>query len=53
MNADKIIVLDRGEVVAIGRHAELLEENPIYADIYNSQILTYEAEHASTKEGAL
>ena len=53
MNADKIIVLDQGEVVAIGRHAELLEENPIYADIYNSQILTYEAEHASAKEGAL
>jgi ATP-binding cassette, subfamily B, multidrug efflux pump len=53
MNADKIIVLDRGEVVAIGRHAELLEENPIYADIYNSQILTYEAGHASAREGAL
>jgi ATP-binding cassette subfamily B protein len=53
MNADKIIVLDRGEVVAIGRHTELLEENPIYADIYNSQILTYEAGHASAREGAL
>ena len=53
MNADKIIVLDRGEVAAIGRHAELLEDNPIYADIYNSQILAYEAEHASAKEGAL
>jgi ATP-binding cassette subfamily B protein len=53
MNADKIIVLDRGEVVAMGRHQELLEENPVYAEIYNSQILTYEAEHASAKEGAL
>jgi ATP-binding cassette, subfamily B, multidrug efflux pump len=38
-NADKIIVLDKGEVVAIGKHAELLEENPIYVEIYNSQIL--------------
>ena len=53
MNADKIIVLDRGEVVAIGKHTDLLEDNPVYAEIYNSQILTYEAEHAAAKEGAL
>jgi ATP-binding cassette subfamily B protein len=53
INADKIIVLERGEVVAIGKHQELLEDNPVYAEIYNSQILTYEAEHASSKEGAL
>ena len=53
MNADKIIVLDKGEVVAIGKHSELLEENPIYAEIYNSQILTYEAEHTPAEEGAL
>ena len=51
MNADKIIVLDRGQVVAQGRHADLMEDSPIYAEIYNSQILAYEAEH--TKEGAL
>jgi ATP-binding cassette subfamily B protein len=50
-NADKIIVLDKGEVVAIGRHQELLEENPVYAEIYNSQILTYEAEHAAAARG--
>jgi ATP-binding cassette subfamily B protein len=42
MNADKILVLDKGEVVAIGRHRELLEENPIYAEIYNSQILAHQ-----------
>jgi ATP-binding cassette subfamily B protein len=41
MNADKILVLDKGEVVAIGKHAELMEENPIYADIYNSQLLSH------------
>jgi ATP-binding cassette subfamily B protein len=52
MNADKIIVLDKGEVVAAGRHSELLEENPLYAEIYNSQILTYEAEHTTAEEGA-
>ena len=39
MNADQIIVLDKGKVVAIGKHADLLEDNEIYADIYTSQLL--------------
>ncbi len=39
INADKILVLDKGEIVAQGRHAELMEEEPIYAEIYNSQLL--------------
>jgi ATP-binding cassette subfamily B multidrug efflux pump len=47
MSADKILVLDRGKVVAQGRHAELMENEPIYAEIYNSQILAYEQEHGS------
>jgi ATP-binding cassette subfamily B protein len=46
MSADKILVLDKGEVVAHGRHADLMENEPIYAEIYNSQILAYEQEHA-------
>lgn len=45
MSADKILVLDKGEVVAQGRHAELMENEPIYAEIYNSQILAYEQQH--------
>lgn len=49
MTADKILVLDKGEVIAIGKHAELMEDNPIYAEIYNSQILSYEAEHQSSE----
>ncbi len=39
INADKILVLDKGEVVAQGKHAKLMEEEPIYAEIYNSQLL--------------
>ena len=39
MNADQIIVLDKGKVVAIGKHADLLEDNEIYAEIYTSQLL--------------
>jgi ATP-binding cassette subfamily B multidrug efflux pump len=46
MTADKILVLDKGKVVAIGKHADLMENNPIYAEIYNSQILAHETEHA-------
>ncbi len=45
MSADKILVLDKGRVVAQGRHADLMENEPIYAEIYNSQILAYEEEH--------
>jgi ATP-binding cassette subfamily B protein len=45
MNADQIIVLDKGKVAAIGKHADLLEDNEIYAEIYTSQLLS-EKEHA-------
>jgi ATP-binding cassette subfamily B protein len=38
LNADQILVLDEGEIVARGRHAALLRESPIYADIYYSQL---------------
>lgn len=38
-HADQIIVLDRGEVVGIGTHEELLETNPIYAEIYQLQLV--------------
>lgn len=39
MTADLILVLDKGQVVASGKHAELLEENEIYAEIYSSQLI--------------
>jgi ATP-binding cassette subfamily B protein len=37
--ADQILVLDKGEVVARGRHDELMEDSPIYAEIFNSQLV--------------
>jgi ATP-binding cassette, subfamily B, multidrug efflux pump len=39
MNADLILVLDKGQVVASGKHKELMEESEIYAEIYNSQLV--------------
>ncbi len=38
-NADLIIVLDRGRVAAMGKHADLLESEPIYSEIYHSQLV--------------
>ena len=38
MDADKILVMDRGKIVGLGNHKELMKDNEIYQDIYNSQI---------------
>lgn len=51
INADKILVLDKGEIVAQGRHTDLMEDSAIYAEIYNSQLL--QESHETLKEGAL
>lgn len=38
LNADKIIVIDKGEIAAEGIHAELMLSSPIYQEIYDSQL---------------
>jgi len=38
MDADRIVVLDSGMVVGIGRHSELLGTCPVYREIVNSQL---------------
>jgi ATP-binding cassette subfamily B protein len=39
LNAEQILVLDKGQIVARGTHEELLESSEMYADIYSSQLV--------------
>ncbi len=39
LNADLILVLEKGAIVARGTHEELMEESEIYAQIYQSQLV--------------
>lgn len=38
LKADKIVVIDRGQIAAAGTHRELLHTSAIYQEIYNSQL---------------
>ena len=38
IDADKIVVLDEGEVVGVGTHNELIEKCKVYQEIYRSQM---------------
>lgn len=39
LNADKIVVLRNGNVIEEGNHAELLQQNGFYAELYRSQFV--------------
>ena len=36
-NSDQIVVLDKGNVVGIGKHKDLMETCEVYKEIYDSQ----------------
>jgi ABC-type multidrug transport system fused ATPase/permease subunit len=40
-DADRILVMDKGDIAETGTHLELLNKKGIYADIYNSQFAEY------------
>ncbi len=46
INADKIVVLDKGECVGIGNHKELLKSCDVYKEIALSQLSKEELENA-------
>ena len=46
LNADKIVVLDEGKIVGIGKHKELLKKCSVYKEIANSQLSKEELENA-------
>ncbi len=48
LNADQILVLDKGAIAAHGTHEELMEDSEIYAQIYQSQLV--EDVHLSEEE---
>ena len=39
VNADQILVLDKGRIVDRGNHEELMQSSAIYSDIYHSQLV--------------
>jgi ATP-binding cassette subfamily B protein len=41
-HADRILVLDQGEIVELGTHAELVAADGLYADLYRRQMLEEE-----------
>ena len=38
LNADRILVMDKGSIAATGTHAELLKSSPLYREIVLSQL---------------
>jgi ATP-binding cassette subfamily B protein len=38
LNADKIVVIEKGQLAAEGTHEELMRSSPIYQEIYDSQL---------------
>ncbi len=51
LNADQILVLDQGQIVGVGTHEELLESNPIYAEVYQLQLVDETVKDALGAEG--
>lgn len=41
INADKIIVMDNGKILAIGKHSELIERCDLYKEMFNLQLNRY------------
>ncbi|OQA06546.1 MAG: putative multidrug export ATP-binding/permease protein [bacterium ADurb.Bin374] len=52
INADKIVVMQRGKIVEMGTHGELLERKGLYAHLYHSQFSAQYSGQLPEKEAA-
>jgi ATP-binding cassette subfamily B protein len=50
INAQKIVVLDQGQVVGIGTHSQLMKDCQVYQEIASSQLSPEELRHALTAQ---
>jgi ABC-type multidrug transport system fused ATPase/permease subunit len=50
-DADQILVLDHGEIVQHGKHAELLAQDGLYREIYDLELRDQEEAFASQVAG--
>jgi ATP-binding cassette subfamily B protein len=53
VDADLILVLDKGRIVARGTHQELMEDSPVYAEIYSSQLVGEQTPATSRQAAAV
>ena len=50
VGADRVIVLDNGEVIETGRHEELMRKKGLYAELFNRQAKNYVSEGGLSDE---
>jgi subfamily B ATP-binding cassette protein MsbA len=50
MRADAIVVLERGRIVEVGRHEDLLSREGVYASLYRMQLLEPKRVETGTEE---
>jgi len=43
-SAEKVVVMDRGRIVEVGSHAELLQRQGLYTRMYRRQLIAQELE---------
>ena len=49
-HADRIVVLDEGRVIQMGRHADLIDAGGLYAELYHLQFESHTAEVVGDEE---